>query len=257
MDAYFEWASGGTNTVGLYDASFNQDPSTRLWEFDDGGTSAETAPYHTWQLPGAHFVSLTRASDGCTATYGRWVTVDGNTGTCGPGLFVNFNAYPSGLDVFFEQSIAVEGVIPVGSIWSYGDGEIDTTGTAQHTYAQEGTFQACLLVGAIQTPSLDSCFALVCHTIDLGHSTNVDQESEVGISVWPNPFSEQLNLAIPIGPGVAMIKVYDAVGRVITSGDLVGPGPHVLDLGRSEPGTYHVVIDARVARTHAVVVKAQ
>jgi hypothetical protein len=257
MDAYFEWAAGGTNTAGLYDASFNQDPTTRIWEFDDGGTSSEVAPYYTWQLPGAHFVSLTRAADGCTASFGRWVTVDGNTSTCGPGLFVNFDAYPSGLDVDLEPSIAVNGVIPVGSIWSYGDGEVDTTGTAHHTYAEEGSYQACLLVGALQPPSLDSCFALVCRTIDLGHSTGLGQEKEGGIGVWPNPFTERLNLTIPYGSGVAVYRVYDAVGRVITSGSAAGPGPHVLDLERSDAGTYHLVVDANGDRLHTLVVKAQ
>jgi hypothetical protein len=256
MDAYFEWGPGGTNSADLYDASFNQNISTRLWEFDDGGSSSEGSPNYTWQLPGAHFVSLTRSGMGCTATYARWVSVDGNASTCGPDLFVNFYAYPVGLDVGFEPSIVATNAIPVISIWSFGDGMVDTTSSAFHSYSEPGSYQTCLLVGALRTPSLDSCFAIVCNTTDLGFSTSLADEVVSNVLVWPNPFDDLLHVALSHPAGSATIQVHDAVGRSVSSGSISGTEQIALDMDHLDAGTYHIVVQAEGVRWRASVIKA-
>jgi hypothetical protein len=209
----FTWGNAGTNSQQLVDASVLAGASARLWEFGDGATSTEPIPVHTWLLPGPHFVSLTRTQGACTATYGTWVEVDGNATTCGPGFFVDFNTYPFGNTVSFEPSITPNNAIPLGSIWSYGDGDMDTTATGMHTYANEGPYQACLLVGAVIPPALDSCFTLVCRTFSTIPLTGLEEATSDPITVAPNPFSTELRVTLPSAPGVPRLRVLDMTGR--------------------------------------------
>lgn len=256
MDAYFEWYPSGTNSASLVDASLNQNTSSVLWEFGDGSTSSDPYPNWTWQLPGPHFVCLTRQDKGCVATYSRWVEVDGNASTCGPGLFANFFAYPNGLDVTYEPSISATNVLPVISVWSYGDGVVDTVSVGYHTYANEGSYQTCLLVGALRMPALDSCFALVCNTTTLGFSVGLPEPGPNVVQAWPNPFDGALELGLNGPAGPVVIRLFDAVGRLAFATTVVTADRVTLDTGALAAGPYHLIIDHGGSSTRTIVIKA-
>ncbi|MEO8589466.1 MAG: PKD domain-containing protein, partial [Flavobacteriales bacterium] len=72
-----------------------------LWDFADGSTSTETAPEHSFMLPGTYNVTLTVSDGTCDATTTVVITVETNTGittSVGPSL----NAWVSG-DVFVVE----------------------------------------------------------------------------------------------------------------------------------------------------------
>lgn len=226
-NTYFTWQANGTNTLVLSDSSFTAFGGDYLWEFGDGTISTDPTPEHAWLIPGPHFVTLTRRQGACIGTYGAWVQVDGNVGTCGPNLFVDFEWVSGGGDpAVFEPSITANNVTPLASIWSYGDGTVDTSATGVHFYAAPGPFQTCLLVGAIEInpPDIDSCFSLVCRTFDYYAATSVAAINDDPLRVWPNPFTSEINIPLLAGPHAPLIRLFDPLGRVVlqASGNAAG-----------------------------------
>lgn len=213
--ASFSHHGSGTNANQFVDGSIGPATGSWLWEFGDGTTSQDPAPDHTWALPGPHFVSLTREADGCVSTHGRWVEVDGNGTTCGPGLFTDFLTQSYGTVATFTPTLVVSGVSPVLGIWSYGDGSIDTAMTGSHTYSAPGSYQVCFLVGAFSIANQDTCFSLVCKTIDTFSAIGMDEGFGAALVAWPNPTIGTMNLGWSGAPAWSTIRLYDMLGRPV------------------------------------------
>jgi hypothetical protein len=255
LDARFDWYMNGTNSAVFTDASLAAFSGTRLWEFGDGTSSLDPAPEHTWLLPGPHFVTLTRTQGACTATFGTWVEVDGNAGTCGPGLFVDFSATSEGSNTTFQPVIEAVNVFPVISIWSFGDGVVDTTEVGSHLYPNAGSFQTCLLIGALAPPDGDTCFSLVCRTSDMGSLTSIDGPGPVDLRAWPNPFSSDLWVSMEGQGGPRILLIRDALGRVVLQVPDIMNGLLHLPTGHLPDGTYFVEALTGTGRRRTMMVK--
>lgn len=239
--ARFDHNGIGTNATSFTDTSVGISGGTWSWEFGDGSTSSEASPDHTWTLPGPHFVTLTRRSGTCVSTKGRWVEVDGNATTCGPGLFVDFVARSEAAIMTFRPNIITSGIIPGLGVWSYGDGTIDSAFIGMHYYTDPGTYQVCLLVGAIGQPGLDTCFSLVCRSIDFQPTmTSTNEQPSTSLLVWPNPSTGIVNLAWPLGVRPVIIRVLDMVGRTVLEQRSVTQPLQTLQLDALLDGQYMV-----------------
>ncbi|HRH69051.1 MAG TPA: PKD domain-containing protein [Flavobacteriales bacterium] len=257
LDARFIWQRTGLNTAMITDASLVAFTGTRLWEFGDGSTSDEIAPTHTWSLPGPHFVTLTRTQGECAATYGEWVEADGNAGTCGSDLFVDFTVSAFDQLLFFEPSISTTTLFPFASIWSYGDGAFDTTVVADHYYAAPGAYQTCLLVGAMGMQELDTCFSLVCHTSDVVPAAGLGDRDAEGPSIWPNPFVSQVNISVPDLSGPITTTIYDALGREVFRRRSNAFGTVRIDAADLQEGAYILEVTMGNVQHRVPVIKAR
>lgn len=257
LSAEFSHASSGTNTGAFLETASIPGLGTWLWEFGDGSTSTEEAPVHTWALPGPHFVTLTRQDGPCTATSARWIDVDGNATTCGPGLFVDFSVQQAGDLVYFDPDVITSNIVPLIGVWSFGDGAIDTTLNAQHTFLQPGPYQTCLLVGALQLDDLDSCFSLVCRTHEVVPVTGIGTRSSEAFMIWPNPSSGLVHLESPSSVQMAHLRILDALGRTVLLSEQATPKSSPVDLSRLGPGNYVLEIgtDARVYRSRLQLIR--
>jgi len=255
LDAHFVWQQAGLNAAAITDASVVAFTGVRLWEFGDGTTSDAMAPDHTWALPGPHFVTLTHTLGECTATYGEWVEVDGNASTCGQDLFVDFTPSVIDLQVFFEPSVSTTSVLPFVSIWSFGDGEVDTTVFADHFYTTPGSYQTCLLVGAMGLVDQDSCFSLVCHTSELVPAAGLEDMVTSEISVWPNPFVSQVNVSAPELIGSITTALYDALGRMVLQQRSNAVGTVRIDAADLQAGSYILEVATGNVRRRVPVIK--
>lgn len=258
IDASFAWSAMGTNAAFLSLTSLPTTTTTNLlWEFGDGTTSSEAAPTHAWYLPGEHFVSLTRWNDSCSASYGNWVLVDGNVTTCAPpGLFVDFQWYFDGTGYSFTPNVIANSVIPAFYIWSFGDGAIDTASVGQHQYYGDQSHQVCLLVGAVTT-QLDSCFALVCSTIEPYTAAAVIENPGSNVVVHPNPFQDRLQFNLTNGHGDVVVRLVDMLGRTMLEQDLRNNGPVVLDTHALPEGSYILLLNGPSIQIRSKVIKVR
>ncbi|MDZ4384420.1 MAG: PKD domain-containing protein, partial [Nitrospirota bacterium] len=147
------FANQGTWTVGLNGSGSTDDVAIESysWTFGDGGSGTGATPSHGYGAPGVYNVSLTVTDRaGQSNTVSTTVTILAGT----PPV-----ANPGGPYTVLESqvvnkhwTIAVDGT---GSsddvniwyyVWNFGDGSAATTATANHTYANPGTYTVTLTV---------------------------------------------------------------------------------------------------------------
>ncbi len=106
------------------------------WSFGDGDTSALQNPTHAYSA-GTYNVCLSIAGTNCQDSYCDSITVS-NTSACS----ASFSYTVSGNSVTFNNTSSNF----TSSFWSFGDGSNSTSQNPTHTYAQNGTYQACLTI---------------------------------------------------------------------------------------------------------------
>ena len=100
-------------------------------------------------------------------------------------------------------------------IWHFGDGTSSDNPMPTHTYAEPGTYTACLLVWAWNPLTEDTCWADHCETVDLlASGIRVDADLEDN-SAWPHTFPDRLMLNGGAWTGPVRITLLDMDGRVV------------------------------------------
>ncbi len=159
----FIWGPSGTNGV-FYSANTTPFAGGWLWHFGDG-TSSDAGPQgtHLYGGSGTYELCLTAwyaipgTSDTCTHTTCHLVTIAG--GSPCDQLNATFTSSTNGLTATFQSGTNIPAV---SYQWFFGDGSSVFAQNASHTYAANGTYHACLIVGAFDPLAQDSCFADHC-----------------------------------------------------------------------------------------------
>ena len=116
-------------------------PSSWLWEFGDGGTSASQNPTHEYAYAGAYTVSLTVSSPAGQNT----VTKTDFVTAIEPPPVADFVAAPTSgeepLTVAFSDLSTGE---PTSWAWSFGDGATSTSRNPTHEYRDAGSYTVSL-----------------------------------------------------------------------------------------------------------------
>ncbi|MEO0468146.1 MAG: PKD domain-containing protein, partial [Bacteroidota bacterium] len=131
------------------------------WDFGDGNTGTGFAPSHTYAVADTYTVCLIiDDGQGCMDTSCQTIFVDPSSSSCQASFFTTSN----GLDVVFNNTTPPT----AGStfMWDFGDGNTSTQMSPTHSYAQSGTYVACLTVG----DSTTNCFDTHCQVITLGNN---------------------------------------------------------------------------------------
>ncbi len=125
-------------------------------------------------------------------------------------------------------------------LWNFGDGSTSTDPFPTHTYSGNGPYNLCLTIydnNGCQDTHCDSISinedgiyeGMVVHAEDRqdGFTVNVqnpaanavvDVGSETGIATWPNPATDELNVALAGDlKGLVTITITDLDGRVVKS----------------------------------------
>ncbi|CAM2863033.1 immune inhibitor A domain-containing protein [Pseudoalteromonas sp. AS84] len=138
------------------------------WNFDDGSSSAELNPTHTYQNYGTYNVKFT-ASNGTS----QQVTVV--EVTLVKPLSVNEIEYEINQGILTAQASFTGGVAPYTYNWQLGDGSTLTTQSITHNYLYSGDYQVTLTVtdneGTEQTKAVDVT-AVVPLSIDANVTVN-------------------------------------------------------------------------------------
>ncbi len=138
------------------------------WNFDDGSSSTELNPTHTYQNYGTYNVEFT-ASNGTS----QQVTVV--EVTLVKPLSVNEIEYEVNQGILTAQASFTGGVAPYTYNWQLGDGSTLTTQSITHNYLYSGDYQVTLTVtdneGTEQTKAVDVT-AVVPLSIDANVTVN-------------------------------------------------------------------------------------
>lgn len=128
-------------SVQFADASTGN-PDVWLWNFDDGSTSTDKNPYHTFTYSGTYNVTLTVSN---TSTGKIGYTAIEITAT----MNVSFDARPVygylPLVTYFTDNTYSSSTI-VSRLWNFGDGTTSSDVNPIHTYSNEGNYDVSLTI---------------------------------------------------------------------------------------------------------------
>ncbi len=149
-----------------------------FWDFDDGNTSTESNPTHTYTSNGDFLVCLTITDGGnCNKTECINITV---TETCCPDLPVGMNYSNEDCFVqFFAEHGGSGGGMLSSLLWDFGDGNTSMAGAPNHQYAEEGLYNVCLTLFFE-----NGCEYKVNKEVLVGNCCN---DYSVSISLLPGP----------------------------------------------------------------------
>lgn len=149
------------------------------WDFGDGNTSSATNPSHNYANNGGYIVCLTinvldsAGGVSCTDTYCDSLLVSSGGGGGGGGTGNNCQAsfvhYPdstgNSLSGAFVSTSNTNPNQIVTYSWDFGDGNTSSSSNVwtNHTYAQAGTYLACLTITVIDSGV--TCTDTYCDTI--------------------------------------------------------------------------------------------
>ena len=170
-NAVFNWSR---NPTILYRVLFNSTASSaisgdsivsRKWRFGDGDTliGNTISPEHTYPGYGTYTACLTiKTRLGCEKTFCYIILVAPPTSCHAYFSTIYFGATATGYSVKFNStgSIASYGDSIIQRSWTFGDNTSGTGTDPTHTYAQPGTYIACLII-----TSVAGCHDSVCQTV--------------------------------------------------------------------------------------------
>ena len=147
--------------------------------------------------------------------------------------------------------------------WDFGDDQFgNSTGSISHEYSAPGEYAVAVFGCMTNCLPINSCsFQLIdFEIIDTTTSvTNVDGKS-LGISAYPNPATDRINLFIPSSLGEQHYTILDMTGGIVVSGKANG-GNTSIDALNIPDGIYTLQIrpvsnpNGRVAYVRVIVMK--
>jgi PKD repeat protein len=214
------------------------------WLWSTGDTTA----YVTGLLPGVYSVCATD-TNGCTDCAS--VTIDS------VGCYAFFQLYPDTTmpSTYIGYNMS-GGIPPVTYLWSWGDGNYDSTAYPTHTYAGPGFYNICLTIAdssGCNSTYCDSSYLSVMNgdgrsssavtVIIQPISTAVPGISaSQAVSVFPNPVLNQLSIR---GQQVSSVEIYNVMGMRLISSYPVTAGEVVdVDVSSLSAGIYFLQVKA-------------
>lgn len=118
---------------------------TYTWDFGDGNTGTGQYPVHQYNAPGLYVACLTiDDGNGCTDTYCDTVQATTGSGTSCSASFTYVHDSTNTSTVYFGSNSTGTNLTYT---WNWGDGSPAGSGQfATHTYANTGSYYACLTI---------------------------------------------------------------------------------------------------------------
>ncbi len=154
--------SHANNPLGIiFDNNSTGEWSFIVWNFGDGETADGLNPDHLYDTPGLYEVCVVIENEaGCRSEFCMNVPVNIQEDPC-TGFVADFahEAAQGGLTVHFSDISEVESQF---HIWHFGDGSVSDDSNPNHTYAEPGIYQVCMVL------ENDICRSEYCISIVVG-----------------------------------------------------------------------------------------
>jgi PKD repeat protein len=133
------------------------------WSFGDGNSSTQSYPIHQYATQGTYLACLTviDSSTNCFISH-----CDSVSNLPPAGCMAGFSYQVANGTSFFNGFNSGLGSVS-SYAWIFGDGTTGTGQSPQHTYANPGTYNVCLII-----TTFNGCVDSVCNTIQVPTSTN-------------------------------------------------------------------------------------
>lgn len=193
--------------VQFTDGSGNM-PTSWLWEFGDGGTSADQNPLHIYTTAGMYTVTLIASN-----SFG--------TDTATSGILVN-SLYPE-MEItgnFLEDEPMYFSNNTPGAIswlWNFGDGYASSLQNPEHIYSESGIYQVTLMVtnGIL-------CQKSIFETIEIDEVNGINRLSNGELMVYPNPSNGKFIIQSSHSSGEIYVTVMSISGKMVYQGKICG-----------------------------------
>lgn len=165
LNAGFTPTVGGLG-VNLQNAVVNN-TWTYLWNFGDGATGYGPNTGHQYDAPGVYDICLTVytwdpvAQDTCFVELCQEVIIGGLP--CSPNFLVEMDAQSQGNGLF--TFVATSTFPNTNFIWYFGDGTQAFGPTANHVYAEDGTYGVCVTGWYYNEATQDTCWIEDCEPV--------------------------------------------------------------------------------------------
>ena len=160
----------GDPVVNFTDLSLNI-PTAWEWDFDDGGTSTEQNPTHTFVVDGTYNVCLTSSNSEGDDSQCKMVTISNTPKT----PVVDFSFSISGTTVTFTD---LSTNTPDYWAWNFGDAGTSTEQNPTHFYPLPEAYTVCLTAGNVAGESF------TCKLVDFNGVSNL---VTLDFTLTPNP----------------------------------------------------------------------
>jgi len=169
-NASFNYAVDASNPYKLNFNNTSTNASTAYWWFGGNNSSTLFSPSHTFNSAGYQTVCLTTydSSGNYCDSVCQTVYVPGQTSNT--NCDATFSAYTQSGVTYFYDSTSTSNIIE----YSFGDGQYGYSSSPSHTYANPGTYNACLFVYDVDSVGDTLLCDSFCQTVTIaGTSTCV------------------------------------------------------------------------------------
>lgn len=194
-DTCFGYPLSFKNNSGLVKAQY--------WDFGDGTKSTDREPAHTYTSPGEYVVILINITTaGCSDTAVRTVTIHGM-----PDASFFVIADSTGNISFCAKDNSYRDYY-----WQFGDSSTSTDSKTSHLYDTSGLYHVKL---SVVDPF--GCTAAKDTFIRIHKSGLYESESAIkSVNIYPDPFSEVLNISFEIGNITDLnVVIYNSKGVTV------------------------------------------
>lgn len=204
-------------------------PSSRLWDFGDGGTSVLENPSHTYLYNGTYNVCLTVTNPAGIDSICKSVTIT----KCPPVTKYNYDDSVAPTVVFTDSSVHN----PISWQWDFDDnGAVSTLQNPTHTFTTNGIHHICLTASNSFGQGSTYCDSILISNVKIEDQNNQDNN----VTVFPNPFSEQTTIEITSSSILSNLKLkcYNAIGEQVELDYNVSGNRIELNRGNLSTGVY-------------------
>lgn len=233
------------------------------WDFGDGNTSNLQNPVHTYATNGSYTVCFTVEGNNGKVKCKEEVCEVINIRECRDckceveSNFIGLFGVKDPCTVYFNESATTNSCTQItGYKWDFGDGTTSTAANPAHTFPGDGVYTVCLDVyGSNGTVGCKDKFCKQVtikgckNGIKKSASTEREELNDFGVSVYPNPFNDELSLTFenPTEQKVE-ITLLNASGKQVSviSNESRSAGKHEVRFDGSNlklsSGVYFIVI---------------
>ncbi|WNJ19977.1 PKD domain-containing protein [Pontibacter sp. G13] len=235
-NASYNFANTGGSTIQFTNNSTGASPINPLlyvWDFDDGTTSSDVSPSHTYTAPGIYSVCLTVTDSvaNCSDIICYNITIAGGA-TCSANF--TFNNTSGATYQFTNTSIGSAPGNTLSFNWDFGDGTGTSGANPNHTFPGAGNYLVCL----IMEDTISGCQDTLCSNVSVSGGSNAcsamfgtNQTGPYSVAFTADSLSNSLGAWVTwdFGDGTVVTFTNSSIG-VDTVHFYNAPGPYTVCL---------------------------